>query len=200
MPIPYTITSRALRGTRAAFGAAVILALLAGCGERPAEPQKQAAEPPPTAKAEPAVSPGGCAVVANNALPAAVRGGDVTDGWSFNGTPFAGQKPGVPMGRNDNQLAREVAVPAGAGKLKVTLPVSSDTENAAAILDVIWLGAAGEVSRSAPSVTIGPDKTGTIREEIAVPARATQVLLVARPWRKEDGVLTLGAGELAWCK
>jgi hypothetical protein len=182
------------------LGTALLLAVLAGCGERAPEPQKKAAEPTPVAKAQPAAPASGCTVLSSNPMPAAVRSADVKDGWTFVGKPFDGQKPGVPMGRNDNQLAREFAVPGSSTRLKITLPVSSDADNGAVILDVIWSGAAGEVGRSAPSVAVGPDKTESIREEIAVPAGATQVVLVARPWRQQDGVLTLGAGELAWCK
>jgi hypothetical protein len=194
-----TITLDTLRAATAPWAtvACSLLLLIAGCGERPAEPTPKAVEAAPAAKAEPPAD--GCVPVSRSAMPAAVRGADAADGWTAVGPPVDANKPGVPMGRSDNQLVRQYAVPPGATRLKITLAVSSDTEAGAVILDVIW-SAAAELARSAPSVAAGPDRTATLREDVAVPAGAQTVVLVARPWRPQDGVLTLGAGELVWCR
>ena len=104
------------------------------------------------------------------------------------------------MGRYDNQIVVELAVPAGVSAARVNLKVSATATPAAIILDSIWYSGLKEVGPGAPSIELGKIPGNSFVTTQAVAAGADRLMLIARPWHESDGLLTVGEGELAWCK
>ena len=162
--------------------------LLAGCSERPAE----------VATSEGASScpnPGTATSLFSSAYDPATK-----QGWYVNGPGFPEQKKDLAMGRFDNQIVLEMAVPAGALAASIKLPVAATVATAAIILDTIWYSGLKEVGRSSPSIELGKTPGNVINTEQPAPPGADRLMLIARPWRDTDGILTVAKGELAWCK
>lgn len=162
--------------------------LLAGCGERPSE----------IATADSASScpnPGSPINLSASKFDPATK-----QGWYVNGPGFPEQKKDVPTGRYDNQIALELAVPAGASAARVKLQFSGTVPAAAVILDTIWYIGLKEVGRGSPNIELGKTPGNVLNTTQPVAPGADRLMLIARPWRQSDGILTVGAGELAWCK
>ena len=121
-------------------------------------------------------------------------------GWYVNGPGFSGQKKDIPMGRFDNQIALELAVPAGASAARVKLQFSGTAPAAAVILDTIWYSGLKEVGRSSPNIELGKTPGNVMNTTQPVASGADRLMLIVRPWRESDGILTVGEGEMAWCK
>lgn len=121
-------------------------------------------------------------------------------GWYVNGPSFPEQKKDTLMGRYDNQIVVELAVPTGVSAARVNLKVSATATPAAIILDSIWYSGLKEVGRSSPSIELGKIPGNSFVTTQAVVPGSDRLMLIARPWRDSDGILTVGAGELAWCK
>lgn len=121
-------------------------------------------------------------------------------GWGVNGPSFSEQKKDVPMGKFDNQIVLERPVEGGMTLLKIKLDISGTVPTGGIILDTVWYAGSIEVGRAAPSIEIGPALRNTLNTTQAVPTGADRVILVARPWRDIDGILTVGEGEIVWCK
>lgn len=174
--------------TNLLLSAALLGVLVAGCSERPNEVAK-----PDNA--------GSCANAgAPMKLFAAKYDQASKQGWYVNGPSFPEQKKDVPMGRFDNQIAVELPIDSGATAARIKLQVSGTVPTAGVILDTIWYAGAKEVGRSAPSIELGQTLSNTVNTTQPVPAGADRLQLIARPWRDIDGILTVGDGELAWCK
>ena len=172
--------------------------LVAGCSERPSEVAKSENTPSEVATSE---NTGLCANPgAPISLSASKHDPATKQGWYVNGPGFAEQKKDVPMGRFDNQILVELPVESGVTVARIKLQVSGTVPTAAIILDTIWNGGSKEVGRSAPSIELGKTLSNVVNTTQAVPPGADQLVLIARPWRDIDGILTVGAGEIVWCK
>ncbi len=121
-------------------------------------------------------------------------------GWSVNGPIFPERKNDIPMGRFDNQIVLERSVERGATSVKIKLDISGTVPTAGIILDNVWYAGANEVGRAAPSIQLGEVLRNTINTIQTVPVGADRLVVIARPWREIDGILTVGEGELVWCK
>jgi hypothetical protein len=121
-------------------------------------------------------------------------------GWAVNGPIFPERKNDIPMGRSDNQVNLVRSIESGATSVKIKLDISGTIPTAAIILDAVWYAGANEVGRAAPNIVLGENLRNTINTIQNVPVGADRLLLVARPWREIDGILTLGEGEIIWCK
>jgi hypothetical protein len=163
-------------------------ALVAGCGERPGEVAK-------TESTNLCANPGAATSLFASKYDPATK-----QGWYVNGPAFAEQKKDVPMGRFDNQIAVELPVLAGTSAARVKLQVSGTVPTAGIILDTIWYSGSNEVGRSSPSMELGKTLSNVIDTTQTAPAGADRLQLIARPWRDIDGILTVGGGEIVWCK
>jgi hypothetical protein len=112
---------------------------------------------------------------------------------------FPERKNDVPMGRFDNQIVLERSVESGANSVKIKLDISGTVPTAAIILDTVWYAGANEVGRAAPNILLGETLRNTINTIQTVPVGADRLVVIARPWRAIDGILTVGVGELVWC-
>lgn len=162
--------------------------LLAGCSERPSE----------------VVTSEGASSCPNPGTPVSLfaSGSDpaTKQGWYVNGPGFPEQKKDLAMGRFDNQIVLEMAVPAGATAASIKLPVAATVPTAVIILDTIWYSGLKEVGRSSPSIELGKTPGNVVNTDQLAPPGADRLMLIARPWRETDGILTVAKGELAWCK
>lgn len=170
------------------LGAILLGLLLGGCNERPKEL---------VASEDVNLCPNPGAPIS---LFAARYDPATRQGWYVNGPGFAGQKKELPMGRFDNQIVVELAVPAEASMARIKLQVSGTVPTAAVILDTIWYSGLKELGRSAPSIELGKAPGNVISTTQAVVPGADRLMLVARPWREVDGILMVGEGEFVWCK
>jgi hypothetical protein len=121
-------------------------------------------------------------------------------GWAINGPTFTERKNDVPMGMSDNQIILVRSVESGATSVKIKLDISGEIPTAAILLDTIWYAGIKEVGRAAPNIVLGEVLRNTINTIQTVPVGADQLVLIARPWREIDGILTVGEGEIIWCK
>lgn len=162
--------------------------LVAGCSER-------SNEDPTSDGASTCPSPGTPIKVFASKFDPATK-----QGWYVNGPGFPEQKKDVPMGRFDNQIVVELPVESGVTAARIRLQVSGTVPTAGIILDTIWHGGSKEVGRSAPSIELGKTLSNVVNTTQAVPPGADRLQLIARPWRDIDGILTVGEGEIVWCK
>jgi hypothetical protein len=169
--------------------------LVAGCSDRPAEVAAPAVPAAPAAEASLCANPDTPMKVFASKFDPATK-----QGWLVNGPDFAGQNKDVPMGRFDNQIVVELAVPAGVSAARVKLPVSATVPTAAVILDTIWYSGAKEVGRGSPNIELGKTPGNAVNTMQAVAAGADRLMLIARPYREIDGIVTVAEGELTWCK
>ena len=121
-------------------------------------------------------------------------------GWAVNGPTFPERKNDVPMGRWDNQIILSRSVESGTTSVKIKLDVSGTIPTTAILLDTLWFTGANEVGRAVPNIVLGEALRNTINTIQTVPVGADQLVLVVRPWREIDGILTVGEGEIVWCK
>jgi len=183
----YSILFSARKCTRFVFAVIFGGLLVAACGERSEEAPKPA-------------SAGLCTnPSAGLSLPATTLDPNTKRGWNFSGPSFPEQKKNVPMGRFDNHLVVDFSIPAGATAIQLKVQVSGTVATAALILDTVWYSGAKEVGRAAPSVELGSKLSNVISTTQAVPSGADRLMLIVRPWRDIDGIVTVGEGELAWC-
>ena len=164
------------------------LLLVAGCGERTSE---VAALDGANSCANPGTPTN---VFASKFDPATKQG------WYVNGPSFPEQNKDLPMGRFENQVVVELAVPAGAVAARISLPVSATMPTAVIILDTIWYSGLKEVGRSAPNIEFGKAPGNAINTTQPVAPGADRLMLIARPWRDIDGIVTVGESGFAWCK
>ena len=162
--------------------------LLAGCGERPSEVAS-------TDGADSCPNPGASVNLFASKYDPATK-----QGWYVNGPGFSEQKKEVPMGRFDNQIGLELAVPGGASAARVKLQVFATVPAAAVILDTIWYSGSKEVGRGSPNIELGKTPGNALNTTQPVAPGADRLMLIARPWRESDGIVTVGQGELVWCK
>jgi hypothetical protein len=104
------------------------------------------------------------------------------------------------MGRFDDQIVVELAVPAETSAAQIRLPVSGTVPTAAIILDTIWYSGSKEVGRGAPSFELNKTPGNNLTTTQPVAPGADRLMLIARPWRESDGILTVAQGDLTWCK
>ena len=121
-------------------------------------------------------------------------------GWRFQGPSFPEQKKDVLMGRFDNMIVMEIPVESGLIGAKVKLQVSGTVPTAKIILDTIFFAGDKEVGRGAPNLDLGQTLSNTLSTTLSIPTGAQRLQLIARPWREVDGILTVGEGEIIWCK
>jgi hypothetical protein len=57
-----------------------------------------------------------------------------------------------------------------------------------------------EVGRGSPNIELGKTPGNVLNTTQPLAQGADRLMLIARPWRQSDGILTVGEGELAWCK
>jgi len=122
-------------------------------------------------------------------------------GWLFTGPDplreVATPNP-KPEGDYENQLWQDTVVPATANAARLLLPLTSNTSGATVIIDCVWYKHDKESAREA--LTALCDSTGGcfFSATICVPSGMERLRLIARPWRLQDGRITLSDGVLIW--
>lgn len=120
-------------------------------------------------------------------------------GWHVSGPSFSEQVEKSLMGKYDNQIVIEQPIQGDINFYTLNLDVSGSKLGSVMILDSIWYKGSIEISRSSSSVELKKNLQAKFSVQLTVPPTAERVMLIARPWRQEDGILTIGEGEIIAC-
>lgn len=126
-----------------------------------------------------------------------LRTKDPSNGWFLTGPAV---DPTKAMGKSNNQLFRNLFAPNNANKAKITIKFLSDTMFSTNLLDVIWLKKKVEIKRSVKEIKGIPKKELAFDFDETTPPGADELLLIVRPWRNQDGTITITGGQLQWLK
>ncbi|MDR3719248.1 MAG: glycosyltransferase family 87 protein [Bryobacteraceae bacterium] len=128
-----------------------------------------------------------------------IRGGEVEQGWEFRGPAPTGPKDSRPRGRFDDQLGVTLKPPQGATQISGEVRFVSDRDNASTIVDLIWYRGDTELRRASPSTDVNvAGRECSIPILMDRPPEADSLLLMVRPWRESDGIVTVTGGDVVW--
>jgi hypothetical protein len=122
---------------------------------------------------------------------------DRSNGWFLAGPAVDSIKA---MGKSNNQLYRSLFAPDNANKAKITINFLSDTMFSTNLTDVIWFKKKVEIKRSTKEIKGIPNKELVFDLDETRPPGADELLLIVRPWRNQDGIITITGGQLLWLK
>lgn len=126
-----------------------------------------------------------------------LRTKDPSNGWYLTGSAVDSTKA---MGKSSNQLYRPLAPPDNAVKAKVSVKFISNTMFSTNLADVIWFKNKVEIKRSVKEMKGIPNKELAFDFEETRPPGADELLLIVRPWRDQDGIITITGGQLEWLR
>lgn len=126
-----------------------------------------------------------------------LRTKDPGNGWFLTGPAVDSMKA---MGKSNNQLYRPLIAPDNAKKAKVSIKFLSNTMFSTNLTDVIWFKKKVEIKRSTKEIKGIPNKELSFDFDETRPPEADELLLIVRPWRDQDGIITITGGQLQWLR
>lgn len=113
------------------------------------------------------------------------------DQW-FASTPV---EDGRAVATVERQIFQELTLPAGGRLLRGAIRLEA-VPAATVLVDLVWFGADGkEINRSTLSATAGTEAFD-VPVTASVPGGATRLILIVRPWRGQDGAVTVHSARL----
>ncbi|MBM4140181.1 MAG: hypothetical protein FJ242_01610 [Nitrospira sp.] len=103
------------------------------------------------------------------------------------------------QGQFDSQIYSEFLPPAEAKRLSGSIYFIPDQDGAVILTDIIWRHGNREISRSVSSTKKAiKGQLSILNFGVMRPADADRVLIIVRPWRREDGMITIEGAKIHW--
>ncbi len=127
----------------------------------------------------------------------ALAGAATPDGW-YTSSPNATVQAGGVVGASDSQIYRILPIPAAGREMAAAIQLAGTVDMATILVDVIWQKGGSEVSRETATFNVRESEATTAEVTREVPPGADHILLIVRPWRPEDGKITVGGADISW--
>jgi len=122
---------------------------------------------------------------------------DDTYGWLPTGLRIDSHSS-IAKGNSDNPIYQIFQIPHKSKKINGKIVIQANVADSSLIADIIWMKENIEIDRSVVSTTgkkIPPTK---IEFYNIVPDQAEQLMVVLRPWRPQDGTISIIEGNISW--